>query len=201
MLGTLYYAPKPFWAPPLWTIGPQCPLCVHPLWDLATQCVTSGIILRGRGNLPVLVLLGEVICTTSRCLHVLWESCRPLEWFWCYWGWSAWWRAPICCEHIVQLLLNVPAGFQGDRSRQRRCIVVRIWGWVRGEVGAHTSPLWWSSGPLLHCVRIPALSRSWVHICACGTSTFERVVKPGVTGVDPITIRQLLSSELVTAAL
>ena len=155
---TLFYAPNPFWGPPPRVIGPCCPFCTHPLWDLAMRHATSGVVLRGRGDLPVLVLLGEVICMTPRCPHVLWEPCSPLEWFWCYWGWSRQRRAPICCERVVQPPLNIPAKFQGNWSGQRGHIAVRIGEWGGGKVGACASPLWQSSGLSLRCVGLLALS-------------------------------------------
>ena len=127
----------------------------------------SSAVLCGRGNLPKLVLLREVVCMTPGCPRALWESCRPLEWFWCYWGWSLRRHAPIRCERVVRLLLNIPARFQGDRSRRRRHMVIGMRGWVRGMVEAHASPLHQSGGPLLHCVRLLALSHRWVHICTC----------------------------------
>ena len=147
------------------------------LLDLATWHVTSGAVLRGRGNLPKLVLLGGIVCVSPRCLHVLWESWSPLGRFWCYWGWSTWQRALIRCEHVIRLLLNIPAEFQGNWSRQRWCVVVGVWGWVGGEVGVHASLLWRSSGLSLHCIRLLALSPHCVHIhmCChtCGTSMYQ----------------------------
>ena len=172
---TLFYAPNPFWGPPLWVIGPRCPFHAHLLRGLATRCAMSGAVLHGRGDLSKLVQLGGIICAGPRCLHMLWEFWRPLEWFWWYWGWSVWRRAPIRCEHVVPLVLDIPAKFQGNWSRRRRRVVVGIGGWVGGEVGACMLLLRWSGGPSLCCVRLLALSPCYVHICACchtcGTST------------------------------
>ena len=88
MLATLCYTPKLFWGPLPRVIGPHYLFHVCPLWDLAMWRVTSGAVLHGRGDIPGLVLLGGIICASLRCLHALWETWRPLEWFWCYWGQS-----------------------------------------------------------------------------------------------------------------
>ena len=160
----IYYVPSPFWAPPLWAISPCTPFHVCPLWDLATWCAMSGIVLCGRGNLPALILLGELVCASLRCPHVLWESCSPLEWFWGYWGRSKQRHTLICCEHVIRPLLNIPAEFQGNRSRWRWRIVIGIGGWVRGEVGACASSLQQSGSLSLHCIGLPALSPRCVHI-------------------------------------
>ena len=37
-------------------------------------------------------------------------------------------RAPIRCEHIVPLVLVVPAKFQGDQSGQRRHVAIGMRG-------------------------------------------------------------------------
>ena len=148
---------------------------MHLLLGLAMWRTTSSIVLHGRGDLPALILLGELVCTSSRCLHMLWESWSPLEWFWGYWGRSRQWHTPICCKHIIRLVLDILAEFQGNRSWQRGCMVVGIGGWVEGEVGACMSLRCRSGSPLLHCIWILALSRCWMYIrmCChtCGAST------------------------------
>ena len=174
-LETLYYASKPFWAPLLQAISLRCPFHVHPLWDLAMWCATSSIILHGRGDLPALILLREVVCASPRCPHTLWESWSPLEWFWGYWGRSKWCHTPIHCECAIQLLLDICAEFQGNQSGQKGCVVIGIVVWVGGEVRASMLPHSRPGGPSLHCIGIPALSHSrWVHIhtccCTCSAS-------------------------------
>ena len=57
MLATLFYAPNPFWSPLLWAISLHTLFCARPLLGLAMRCATLGILLRGSGDLAVLVLL------------------------------------------------------------------------------------------------------------------------------------------------
>ena len=113
-------------------------------------------------------------------------------WFWCYWGRSARRRAPIHCERIVSLGLDIPAKFWGDRSRRRRQMAIRMRGWVGGEVGARASSLRRPGGPSLRCVGLLSLSPRYVHIraccCACGASPsnlFE--VEVEVSRLNPFT--------------
>ena len=48
-----------------------------------------------QGRLTKASLTWGIVCASLRCPHVLWESWRPLEWFWWYWGQSVRWCAPL----------------------------------------------------------------------------------------------------------
>ena len=126
----LCYAPNLFWSPLLWAISLHCSFCLCPLLGLATWCVMVGVILCDRGNLPMLVLLRGVIFSSLRCLHMLWGPWSPLEWFWGYWEWSRQCHAPICYEHVIQLVLNIHAEFWGNQSCWGGHVVIRIGVWV-----------------------------------------------------------------------